>query len=290
MKRFLVLFFLFLRVFGAVSAQAGGSGGRDLSDAISRLTAAADEALMEFSPRDEYYLGRAVGGAILSRYRPWLQNPGLTAYVAGVCAALTVNSPRPEIYNGYHVMLLDSWDINAFATSGGHIFICRGLVEAVDSEDTLAALIAHELAHIQLGHSLEILNNTRLMRELSAVAGRAAAVAGREASLQEQLLLFNTSVNEIADSLMINGYSQAQEFDADTYALYLLAGAGYNPSSMIDILRILERSRRPGGLNTTHPSPALRILHVRENLPAYQARDTRSYRRRRFALLFRDFR
>jgi predicted Zn-dependent protease len=285
MKLFPVFLLLFLRVLCAPAAQPGSarnsSAVPDLADALARMDAAA-RAAGELSPQDEYYLGRAVGADILSRYRPWPENPGLTAYLNKICAAITVNSPKPAIYNGYHVIILDSPELNAFATPGGHIFICRALAEAVDSEDALAALIAHEVAHIQLGHSIEIINTVQLIRDLSETASRAAAAAAREASLPDRLLLFDNSVRQIADTLTVNGYSQAQEFDADSYALFLLAGAGYAPSSLVDILKILEQSRRPGGLNATHPPPALRIAHVQELLPMYQVRDTRSFRTDRY--------
>jgi predicted Zn-dependent protease len=68
----------------------------------------------DYSPQDIYYLGRAVAANIVSRYRPYKQNRRLSDYLNNICSALIVNSPAsvPAIYNGYHVMVLDSEDIS----------------------------------------------------------------------------------------------------------------------------------------------------------------------------------
>jgi predicted Zn-dependent protease len=91
-------------------------------------------------------------------------------------------------------------------------------------------------------------------------------------------------VGETVNTLLKNGFSQSQEFDADMEALALLAGAGYNPVSLIDILKILDKNQKehPGGFNLTHPSPALRTANAERQIRSYRVRDTRSYRQNRF--------
>jgi predicted Zn-dependent protease len=168
---------------------------------------------------------------------------------------LRIGSPDPALYNGCHVQILDSPELNAFATSGGHIFLCRGLIEALDSEDALAAVIAHELAHIQLKHS--IADITTVKQTTESIPDGASNTDG--GSLWNRESLFDQSVWEIANSMLINGFSQSQEFAADAYALSLLASACYMPSSMIDVLRVLEKDFSPAGFNSTHPPAAIRI-------------------------------
>jgi predicted Zn-dependent protease len=251
---------------------------------MSRLEAAAANNVKGFTPQDEYYLGRAVGASILGKYRP-LRNQGLTAYLNTICAAITANSPRPDVFNGYHVMILDSAELNAFATPGGHIFICRGLVQAVASEDALAAVLAHELAHVQLRHGIEILTNEeiQLMQEMSGIAGRAAAQAAQLSGRQNsRMVTFGDSVRDMVNAMVVNGYSQDQEFAADTYAVLLLAGAGYNPASMLDVLQILQNTRQTGGYKSTHPSAGDRIRRVQQVLPQYRVQDTSSFRANRY--------
>jgi predicted Zn-dependent protease len=269
---------------------AGGSQalGTDVSGALTQMGSALAAEDDEVFPLDAYFLGRAVAANIVSRYRPWMQKPEAARYLNEICAALTVNSPMPEIYNGYHVMILDSPELNAFATTGGHIFMTRGLMEALVSEDALAAVLAHEIAHIQLQHSVDLIKSMRITRDLTNTADRASSIAAREASLSERKTLFDNAVRNMVTTLVVNGYTQDQEFQADIYAVKLLALAGYSPASMVDVLTILQKTTGTGGFNGTHPSPTLRIANVRQELTRnkqrYQAQDTGSFRSSRFAL------
>jgi predicted Zn-dependent protease len=195
------------------------------------------------------------------------------------------NVARIEPFNGYHVALLDSPEINAFATPGGHIFVSRGLLLCANSEDALAAVIAHEIAHVQLHHSIEVLHENR-QKEAQKKFGSSMADAAMPDSLSEMTALFNESVDGLV-SAMMNGYSQSQEYDADVLALSLLASAGYFPSSMLDMLNTLDEKlpSQPGGFNTTHPAPKNRIANVNRSLRSNSAPDTRSYRQPRFDAL-----
>jgi predicted Zn-dependent protease len=236
------------------------------------------------SPEDEYYLGRAVAANILEYYSPYWDNPALTDYLNAICGVLVMHSDKPLIFNGYHVMILDSPEINAFATSGGHIFVTRGLINGADSEDALAAVLAHEIAHIQLRHGVKLIENMRLAEDLSAASDRAGRIAGRGSPAEQRTALFISSVQEMVNAMLISGYAQAQEFEADTAALALLAKAGYAPSSLIDVLNALSQrqSLQSGGFNNTHPSPALRITNVERAIGRYRIPDTRSFRLDRF--------
>jgi predicted Zn-dependent protease len=273
----------------AAQGRTGASQSResDVSGALSQMEGAIASKGDDLPPLDVYFLGRAVAATIAGRYRPWTQKPEATQYMNRICAALTVNSPVPEVYNGYHVMILDSPELNAFATSGGHIFITRGLVEALTTEDALAAVLAHEIAHIQLQHSVELIKSLRITRELTGTADRAAGIAARSASLNERKILFDNAVRNMATALLVNGYTQEQEFQADSYAIKLLTLAGYSPASLGEALAILEKTTEPGGFKATHPSPARRIASIRQELirnrQLYQVEDTASFRASRFA-------
>ncbi|AEF85389.1 peptidase, M48 family [Treponema primitia ZAS-2] len=284
MRNFVFILILSLWVFTGPAAQSSGSGvlGLDISDAFSQMDAALAEN--DMSPEDFYYMGRAVAANILTRYRLYTQKPAQTLYLNTICSAITVNSPQPNLYNGYHVMILDTPELNAFATPGGHIFITRGMLEAANSEDALAAVIAHEIAHIQLNHGATLIKEMKDIRDLSNVADRAAAIATREASLNERTMLFDNSVREMVNTLIQNGYAREQEFAADTYALRLLSLAGYVPSSLVDVLNSIQKTGTSGGINGTHPSPAQRITNVQRELPRYRTQDTRSFRASRFTV------
>jgi predicted Zn-dependent protease len=284
MKPFIFSIILSFAAFSTLLAQSRGINGgtqalgQNVSDVFVQMEKALSQINDDISPQDAYFLGRAVAANILTRYRLYTQKPAAIRYLNQICTAITINSPMPDIYNGYHVAILDSSDLNAFATMGGHIFVCRGLLEALTNEDTLAAVLAHETAHIQLGHSRELIKKTRLYQDISNMAEQAA-------DLSEQKRRFDTTVREL-DSLLSNGYSREQEFAADSYAIKLLANAGYSPSSLVDVLALLQKTEGTGGYNGTHPQSAQRISAVRGEVSRYPIQDTRGARKERFMGVF----
>jgi len=211
----------------------------------------------------------------------------MVAYVNKIANTIVIHSSRPEIFNGYHVNILDSDEINAFATPGGHIFITRGLIGCTTSEDTLAAVIAHEVGHIQHQHGLKAIKNNRITGALVSTGSSVASAASGSYVLSEMLDVFSDSINEVVTTMVTNGYSQSQEFEADNLAMELLAMAGYEPSSLVDMLRVLERDqgKHPGGFNKTHPTPAQRITNAQKSVSKYKVADTRNYRQSRFGAI-----
>ena len=273
-----------------VGAQIAGATGfidQNLADAISLSARAIGTAAEEITPEQEYYIGRAVAANLLGSYRLWNGNPALTAYLNHICMAIAINSPRPDIFNGYHVAILDSNEINAFATSGGHIFITRGLINAARSEDALAGVIAHEIAHIQLMHGIKAIRNSRITQAL-LVTGTAAVGAATGMDVKELTDVFNETVGEIVQTMVQNGYSQSQEFEADNIAMALMASAGYNPSGLIEMLRSLSGVQTAGsGFGKTHPTPAQRITNAERSLRNYNVADNSGSRQARFAAAVR---
>jgi len=233
------------------------------------------------TPEDEYYLGRAVAANILAVYKPYAVNTELTNYLNLICQSLVINSSQPAVYNGYHVVILDSREPNAFSTPGGHIFLTKGLVDIVSTEDALAGIIAHELAHVMLKHGIRIIDDMKFTNEAGIMAGQAAAFSGKSSA---NILSFRDSVNEIFNKMIKSGYSQPQEFDADNLAVKLLADAGYSPNGLLEILNRLTtvQSGQSGGIYSTHPSPAQRITNVEGQIFLYRVADTRRFREDRF--------
>ncbi|MDR2792262.1 MAG: M48 family metalloprotease [Treponema sp.] len=293
MKKITVASFVVLLVCSCETAGgitgAGNTGivSEQAADALERMNSAVTDAAKDITPSEEYYIGRAVGANILARYKLYTEEPELTAYVNEILNVLVINSPRPTIYNGYHAAILDTDEINGFATSGGHIFITRGLLNAADSEDALAAVLAHELAHILLQHSIKSIKDSRFTTALQQVAGIAAEAVG----LDELTKIFDESIREAVNSVLDKGYSREQEYEADATAISLLAAAGYTPSS---ILEMLEKLKAQGAgkpsfpsigsvLNSTHPSPNDRLAEVRKKLVPYQRfADNSAIRKSRF--------
>ena len=261
-------------------------GGHDfISDALSRM----DRALADDDPtlEDAYFLGRAVAAHILAIYPPYTANPALTRYANRILQTLVINSSRPVAFRGFSIAILDSDELNAFATPGGHIFLTRALVAAATSEDMLAAFIAHELAHVILDHGLAMINVMAFYAEVAETARRAmefTAASGVSTANAARLMGFRDSVADMVEVLVRSGYSREQEFAADAEAVAILAAAGYNPSAMLDALEVLRRNQTvgTGGFFDTHPPPADRIRSVQAAVSRHRVPDTGSHRLERF--------
>jgi predicted Zn-dependent protease len=254
------------------------------SDHANSLFSAMDgifNAEQPMNPEEEYYLGRAVAANILAIYKPYTSNTTLTNYLNLICQALVINSDQPAVYNGYHVMILDSAELNAFSTPGGHIFITRGFIDIAPSEDALAGIIAHELAHVMLKHGLKMIKDMRITSEADSMAAQAAAFAGKS---NKDVSSFRNSVSGFLDVIIKSGYSQPQEFEADTLAVKLLTNTGYSPNGLLEILNVLKtvQSDQSGGILASHPATSERITNVQKHTASYKTADNGSVRKERF--------
>jgi predicted Zn-dependent protease len=213
----------------------------------------------DFTPSQEHYIGRTVGAMVLQRYHP-LDSPDVTRYVNELGQTLAQASDRPETFGGYHFMVLDSDEINAFAAPGGLIFVTRGLIRCCPHEDALAAVLAHENGHVQLKHGLQAIHKSRVTSAFTFLGVEGARSYGREevASLANT---FGDSITDITATLINNGYSRAFELEADRVAVTILQRLGYNPNGLVAMLNSMSGRLRPGGLDfaKTHPAPAERM-------------------------------
>ena len=293
MKKFLVIAVLLITGFSYIHSQpklgdlAGGlsgvlGGDSTAGKVIKGVATAADsvQAANSLTPENEFYLGRAVAANIAGTYTIY-KNAALQTYLNKICNTIVINSPRPDIYKGYHVAILDTAEINAFATPGGHIFVTRGLIACASSEDALASVIAHEVAHIQLRHALTSIRNARYF---NAVASGIAAGSETVSGAMEFAEIMGVSVDEVITTITVKGFSKSQELEADAAALSLLAAAGYQPSGMVGMLEALKSQKqdKSKGFGKTHPTPADRITAVKKNLGKYNVADTSSFRDKRY--------
>jgi len=220
----------------------------------------------EFTPEQEYYIGRAVAANILSARKVW-DNQAATDYLNVLERALAIYSDRPETFGGYHVAIFDSDEINAFSAPGGLILVSRGLLRCATSEDSVAAILAHETSHVVLKHGLNAIKQARRTAALRNAAMTGVAIAGSP-ELRELTDTFKDSIADITNTLVNNGYSRDLEFQADQMALQIMRRAGYDPRAFEAMLKVMETRLKPGGLDfaKTHPDPKIRLAKVDETL------------------------
>jgi predicted Zn-dependent protease len=249
---------------GAQIARDAGLISAEEAESIQRGAKAVQKTWQDLTPEQEYYIGRAVTAQVLQTYPP-LDQPQANTYLNLLGQSLAVFSERPETFGGYHFLLLDSDQINAFAGPGGLILVTRGMLRCCESEDELAAVLAHEICHIEKKHGLSAIKQGRLTEAFTIIAAESAKQFGDEelASLTRE---FEGSVGDVVMTLTTSGYSRTQEREADAAAVQLLRRAGYPPTAMLTMLeRMDERLARSGGLGfaKTHPSAQSRADALR---------------------------
>jgi len=245
---------------GTAVGQAFGVIDDEEADSIIRVGTAISNAWQRLTPEQEYYIGRAVAAKVFQSYKP-LDLPEANAYLNLLGQSLVVFSDRPETFGGYRFILLDSAEINAFAAPDGLILVTRGMVQCCGSEDELAAVLAHEIAHVVEKHGVSAIQDARLTNVVTTAATEVGKHAGGElADLVED---FEGSIGDITKTLM-SGYSRGQERDADAGAVRILRRAGYPETALIAMLQRMEQrlGKTRGGFGSTHPSAQSRINSV----------------------------
>ncbi len=245
---------------GGQLAQEAGLVTASQADSLTRTVKSVEKTWQDLTPEQEHYIGRAVAAQIFQSYTP-LDLPVANAYVNLLGQSLAAFSERPETFGGYRFMLLESAEVNAFAAPGGLILVTRGMVRCCANEDELAAVLAHEIAHVEKRHGLRAIRQGRLTETATVVVAESAKQLGSEelASLTRQ---FEESVGDVVMTLTTSGYSRGQEREADVAAAQLLQRAGYPDGAMIAMLeRMAQRLPPTGGLGfaKTHPSARSRI-------------------------------
>lgn len=245
---------------GVISSSQGQS--------IQRSATAIARSVESFTPEQEYYIGRSVGAIVLSKYRAYADTQ-INQYINTLGQTLAKASDLPEVFGGYHFLVLDTDDINAFATPGGHIFISRGLIRCCRTEDALAAVLAHEIGHVQLRHGMQAIEKARMTEALTVLAQEGLKTYGSR-EIAQLTQTFSGAISDITSTMINNGYSRSYEYKADQAAIVILQRVGYNPSALIDMLTVMKSKLKPGRVDfaKTHPAPGDRIAEIEKPDPS----------------------
>jgi predicted Zn-dependent protease len=169
---------------------------------------------------------------------------------------------RSPYVGNYHFFLLnDPETVNAFALPGGQIFITRGLFDKLDDEAELAGVLGHEIGHVVNRHAAEHMASSRLGQLLTVAVG--VGTSDREHGRSAQMIA--ALVNQMTQLKFTRG----DESEADRYGLRYMAEAGYDPTAMLDVMKILKeasRGSRQPEILSTHPLPQTRLKEIQEVL------------------------
>ena len=154
----------------------------------------------------EIEFGSEIAARIIGKYGLY-RNDDLTKYVNLITKSLATATNRPEIQ--FTAGILDTNTINAFAAPGGFIFVTKGVIDNVDNEAQLAAVVAHEMIHIVQKHIVKELNIRGY--ESSAVSGLTHLIGGTTDTAR---VAFSKAVDETITILFERGYKKADEIEA----------------------------------------------------------------------------
>lgn len=232
-------FFILLLSSGMWSCGAtkGGGGGLNL-----------------FSPDQDLELGKQVAKQIESDPKqfpilPEAENRELYQYVKKITNNI-LNSGKVKYKDkfAWEVKIIDdSKTLNAFATPGGYIYVYTGLIKFLDSEDQLAGVMGHEIAHADLRHS------TRQMTKLYGISALVSIATGKaDAGMMEQIAL----------SLLSLKFSRSHETESDLNSVIYLCGTDYNSSGAAGFFKKMEGKGAPPEFLSTHPNPGNRVENI----------------------------
>ena len=272
-----------LSTVGTAVGEVSGAITPEQGESIRKSAVAVGKTFDSITPEQEYYIGRTVAATIINSYKPCTQ-PDAHEYINLLGQTLARFSSLPETFGGYHFLLMDTDEINAFAAPGGLIMISRGMLRCCKSEDALAAMLAHEIGHVQHRHGLQAIKKGRLTSALTILTTESAkSLAGEQ--LAELTQNFENTITDITATMVNSGYSRAFERQADQAAVAILKRSGYDPLALVDVLEAMQQQLKTDkrGFAKTHPDPESRIADIRKLIGNQQAPTASAARQARFA-------
>jgi len=257
---------------GVEMIPTGGQVSESDKQALVKTTKALRKSFAEITEEEEYYIGRTVSALILSKY-PVYRNDALTKYINTVGYSVVVYSDRPEIYAGYHFLILDSEEVNALSAPGGFIFITKGILTRCRDEEMLAAILAHEVGHVSAKHGLQSIKKSRLIDAFKLIGQEATQRYGPE-KLAQLTSIFEDVLGDIVETLIERGYDRKYEYEADKISVKVSSRTGYSPQGLVEFLQTMVDNTSktgPKGWFKTHPSAKDRMGRAKKEMAALVA-------------------
>lgn len=251
----------------AIKISIGGDGGGLLSTKNLRAMINMLKGL-EFSTKDEIALGEQLFPRLVAGSGGPYKNPAIQQAVASIATPIIETSEREPL--PWQVVVVADSTINAWALPGGKLAINIGLLRYVNNEDELAAVIAHEMGHVENRHAIAQLKKKSFVEGLSAIGqsalnselsnnGAAGYAAGSLAGELEAPML----------RLVSSGYEKTAEFEADQQIPKSFTKTGHSVErglgifhTLMDVLPADTKERT--SLYSSHPDTRERIAKLAE--------------------------
>ncbi len=218
--------------------------------------------LMFMSEAQEIAIGTEYDPQVLAMFGVY-PNDNLNGFVQKIGNELGAISHRPNLQ--YHVKVVDSPVVNAFAVPGGFIYLTRGIIAQLNNEAELVGVIGHEMGHITARHSAS--------QQTKQTLGQLAVIGG---------MIVSPKLAELGEyamqglQLLFLKFSRDDERQADKLGAEYSSKIDYDAHKMADFFQVLNKmnmSDDEGGVPTflsTHPDPGDRYNAVNEYATAWQ--------------------
>src|SRR6476620_3099262 len=172
-------------------------------------------------------------------------------------SAIPPEFQHPEFQ--YYFKVINASDINAFALTGGPMYVNRGMIEAARNEGEMAGVMAHELSHVALRHGTAQASKAQKYGLLAGILGIGGQIIGAPAGAAAQVAGQGVGVYFLK-------FSREYETEADILGAQIMARAGYDPRDLANMFQTIERQSGGGGggFMSDHPSPANRYARINQ--------------------------
>jgi predicted Zn-dependent protease len=167
------------------------------------------------------------------------------------------DDPRQNPYRDVFqfTLLADPQTVNAFALPGGQVFITQALYDRLSTPGQKAGVLGHEVGHVLSRHGNKQMARQGLFQGLAGAIG----VLGGDVN--------SARMGQMVSAVLSTKYGRSAELESDKWGVRLMALAGYDPRSMIDVMRVLDEAGGGGGppeFLSTHPKPANRVEYIEQ--------------------------
>ncbi|MCC6572151.1 MAG: M48 family metalloprotease [Planctomycetes bacterium] len=226
---------------------------------------AGAEIIEEYTPDNEYYMGRGVSATIVAKFPsadlkedPVRKDLEYLNSMGGYLYQASRNIDRSNLgdhvgrgdkdneriqnlvlQNGITVGILDTEEVMAFSLPGGFMWFSRGMISLCKDEDELAAVMCHEMGHLVMNHASDAFRDAQ---------NNAASTAAISKKFKNKLTAsFVAGMGGFFNDLAEKGYAKDLEYEADNFGARALAAAGYDPNSLVAILKRVDEYEHAHG-------------------------------------------